>query len=542
MAIHICLAVEHGIGNVLAIFETLGNFWKFKVGITVTSALLKLIKTTKQLHFLKMSKRRFSKTNPLAEKNVSDFDNVFKKRIDKEVKDCFCPHCGKKLAQKESLKIHISNFHEKIKHQCVHCKKEFSQRSSLITHISNIHENRGHRCSNCKIIFTQRSSLSTHFKNVHEGVKYECKLCGALKNSKSILWNHMKSYHESEITKSVDKFEIKDANLELNPIVKLDLISRPVVPRGTAPYFGRSVNPISTKGGRLCPPNNTGTPGFSDIPTALRSITRMAEKLIPKQKQFHRTEIDSEIEEHCDETLLKKEELKSQVSESDDDDIPDFETENQIELSVGNKIRCFKKDYEVESKEFNKVFDIKKEVQREPTENSVDNSSEEVANTQSKFKQVSTKMKENQNQILGDITESIEFLKDIIFEEPNEDVTKIKVEPNQDIKVEQNQDIKFEQNQEIKVEQNQEIEVKQNQEIKGQQNQEFKLEQNQETSELKSIGSNDQEPVPLKITFFTCILCLNKYGSPEDVEKHLSIFHKISVEFQEQIFKTGCFT
>ena len=33
--------------------------------------------------------------------------------------------------------------------------------------------------------------------------------------------------------------------------------------------FGRSVNPISTKGGRLCPPNNTGTPGFSDLPTAL---------------------------------------------------------------------------------------------------------------------------------------------------------------------------------------------------------------------------------------------------------------------------------
>jgi hypothetical protein len=35
------------------------------------------------------------------------------------------------------------------------------------------------------------------------------------------------------------------------------------------PNFVRSVNPISTKGGRLCPPNNTGTPGFSDLPTAL---------------------------------------------------------------------------------------------------------------------------------------------------------------------------------------------------------------------------------------------------------------------------------
>ena len=37
-----------------------------------------------------------------------------------------------------------------------------------------------------------------------------------------------------------------------------------------SPDFGRSVNPISAKGGILCPPNNTGTPGFSDLPTALK--------------------------------------------------------------------------------------------------------------------------------------------------------------------------------------------------------------------------------------------------------------------------------
>ena len=37
----------------------------------------------------------------------------------------------------------------------------------------------------------------------------------------------------------------------------------------SSPDFGRSVNPISTKVSRLCLPNNTGTPGFSDLPTAL---------------------------------------------------------------------------------------------------------------------------------------------------------------------------------------------------------------------------------------------------------------------------------
>ena len=51
-------------------------------------------------------------------------------------------------------------------------------------------------------------------------------------------------------------------------------LCRGVVPGGVGgdmapPEFGRSVNPISTRWGRLCPPNNIGTPGFSDLPTAL---------------------------------------------------------------------------------------------------------------------------------------------------------------------------------------------------------------------------------------------------------------------------------
>ena len=51
-------------------------------------------------------------------------------------------------------------------------------------------------------------------------------------------------------------------------------LCRPVVHGGAVgamapPYFGRSVNPISTRGSRLCPTNDTGTPGFSDLPTAL---------------------------------------------------------------------------------------------------------------------------------------------------------------------------------------------------------------------------------------------------------------------------------
>ena len=56
----------------------------------------------------------------------------------------------------------------------------------------------------------------------------------------------------------------------------LNRVLRGVFPMGAGgamapPDFGRSVNPISTTGGRLCPPNSTGTPGFSDLSTALRT-------------------------------------------------------------------------------------------------------------------------------------------------------------------------------------------------------------------------------------------------------------------------------
>ena len=72
-------------------------------------------------------------------------------------------------------------------------------------------------------------------------------------------------------------FGISEAPEWKNLCCMLYWSSRPVVPGGArgamaSPDFGRSVKPNSTKGGRLCSPNNTGTPGFSDLPTALSRI------------------------------------------------------------------------------------------------------------------------------------------------------------------------------------------------------------------------------------------------------------------------------
>ena len=58
-------------------------------------------------------------------------------------------------------------------------------------------------------------------------------------------------------------------------------LCRPVVPGGAGgPGFAidycRSVNPISTREGRLCPHITIGIPGFSDLPTALLCISKSA--------------------------------------------------------------------------------------------------------------------------------------------------------------------------------------------------------------------------------------------------------------------------
>ena len=55
-------------------------------------------------------------------------------------------------------------------------------------------------------------------------------------------------------------------------------MNRPAVPV----VLGRSVNPISTRGDRLCPPNYySGTPVFLDLPTALCSKGNSNRKFQP---------------------------------------------------------------------------------------------------------------------------------------------------------------------------------------------------------------------------------------------------------------------
>ena len=71
---------------------------------------------------------------------------------------------------------------------------------------------------------------------------------------------------------------------------KIASLTKGVVSGGTmaSPDLGRSVNPISTKGGRLCPPNNTGTSRFSDLPTATSRVKQAEiEKIERKESAIY---------------------------------------------------------------------------------------------------------------------------------------------------------------------------------------------------------------------------------------------------------------
>ena len=70
------------------------------------------------------------------------------------------------------------------------------------------------------------------------------------------------------------------------PILKLDADDTGLSFLGVPPPdFGRSVNPMSTKGGRSCPPNDTGAPGFSDLPTALIWAAATLKELVQCQNK-----------------------------------------------------------------------------------------------------------------------------------------------------------------------------------------------------------------------------------------------------------------
>ena len=97
-----------------------------------------------------------------------------------------CHLCGKTLASKHYLKVHIQNVHQGRKdHKCNQCGKRYTQAGDLKAHIATVHKGVRYKCSHCGKLYTQRSSMLQHVRAAHpaeaEGAKHknpQCDLCG----------------------------------------------------------------------------------------------------------------------------------------------------------------------------------------------------------------------------------------------------------------------------------------------------------------------------------------------------------------------------
>ena len=88
----------------------------------------------------------------------------------------------------------------------------------------------------------------------------------------------------------------------------------------SSPDFDRSVNPISSRGSRICPQKNTGTPGCSDLPTAQRNrdgnelnrffIVIEDVKKIQKQNRYLLQKLEVESKKHYEEIQNQTKQLK----------------------------------------------------------------------------------------------------------------------------------------------------------------------------------------------------------------------------------------
>ena len=145
------------------------------------------------------------------------------------------------------------------------------KKASFLGHLNLKRKDTEHQIKAKKTRKSGRLSISKEFNSSYEQFynqkynkesspsenkkKFQCPLCGDKFLRAHFLEAHIKIIHEK-----------KDLTSE-SP-------TRSVVPVGAMapPNFGRSVNPISARGARLCPPNNTATSRFSDLPKALSTI------------------------------------------------------------------------------------------------------------------------------------------------------------------------------------------------------------------------------------------------------------------------------
>jgi len=151
-----------------------------------------------------------------------------------------CIHCGKCLKTKESLRIHIKNFHEGGAFSCSECDLSFSCEKQLRIHkrtsidhsitgpsfpcpicgkqLKNNFTFKEHilrhnepsvQCEICNLKFSSARTLYNHNKRTHDEKKFVCEFCPKRFVGRNFLTNHVAAVHTLERRFQCDNCEYK---------------------------------------------------------------------------------------------------------------------------------------------------------------------------------------------------------------------------------------------------------------------------------------------------------------------------------------------
>ena len=115
-----------------------------------------------------------------------------------------CPHCHKKFAQPNGLRLHLSSCLNMQQHACSQCDKTFNKYQALRLHIEAVHNgHRKHACNTCGAGFSDIRNLKRH-QRIHDNVlPYACTHCDQCFRYSNVLKRHLVSKHKGVVEKGV---------------------------------------------------------------------------------------------------------------------------------------------------------------------------------------------------------------------------------------------------------------------------------------------------------------------------------------------------